>query len=80
MMLTVLRDIHELDGNLLPIFLVLSKHYLSESALPELLDDLVVIEYRTEVEVFPYLATGYKNNKSTYPSIRGRGCLRLLAE
>lgn len=57
-MLTVLRDIHELDGNFLPIFLVLSEYYLSESALPELLDDLVVIEYRTEVEVFPYLGTG----------------------
>lgn len=50
---TVLRNIHELDGDLFLILFVASKDDLAEAALAELSDYLIVVQNRTEIEIFP---------------------------
>lgn len=54
-MVTALRDVHELDGDLLLIFFVFSQHYFAKTALTQLLYNLIVVENRTKVEFLTFI-------------------------
>jgi hypothetical protein len=51
LLLTILRDTHELDCHFLLLLLVFAKHYLTEASDSKLFDYSVVVQYSTEIEV-----------------------------